>query len=286
MHKNEKIEYPYVEFYLTHSCNLSCSNCNRFNNFNIHGRTDWAKNVTIYEEWSRYIDFKLIGIIGGELLLHPELADICTDIRKFWPNAEIMLVTNGLIFENLKNINVVNSIIQNNINLRISIHDTKFVSSVYKGIEKCFGKLKIKSQQNDPLFSTKGKTSSGVKIELWKFTHFHSVALKKNNNHYILHDSDGAKAHHICDMKHCHEFYDGQLYKCGMVLTLPNLYDSKKIHIEINDSDVELLKSYRPLTIENIKNNSEFSVEHLQNVIPQCKFCPEKYENSLIFQEK
>jgi len=86
---------PYVEFYITNVCNYSCSNCNRFNNFNFKGHQKWDEFKEVYANWAKIIDFQNIGILGGEPFLNPDFLKWVIGIYNLWPNAVITVTTNG-----------------------------------------------------------------------------------------------------------------------------------------------------------------------------------------------
>ncbi len=114
-------------------------------------------------------------------------------------------------------------------------------------------------------------------------THFHESALNfVDKNNITLRNSNPENAIKICDMKHCHHFVEGKLYKCGVVKILPDFI--KQFKLSAVDSDLELLNSYMPANpympaeelaqYENNFKNGE--------VIPQCKFCPESFTHTSI----
>ena len=85
-----------VEFHITNTCNLNCTNCNRFSNFAFSGHQKWADYQTDYRAWSKIINFNTIAILGGEPMSNPDLPNWINGITELWPNAkEIVIVTNG-----------------------------------------------------------------------------------------------------------------------------------------------------------------------------------------------
>lgn len=85
----------YLEFYITNVCNLNCTNCNRFNNFNFSGHSYWAEYQQDIKEWSKILNIKRIGILGGEPMLHPEFLLWVKNIADLWPLSKICIITNG-----------------------------------------------------------------------------------------------------------------------------------------------------------------------------------------------
>jgi len=267
------ITHDLVEFYLTHNCNLACSNCNRFNNFQLSGMSDWAANKSLYENLSKKVRFKTIVILGGEPLLHPQICEILDDIKTFWQNSNIEIHTNGLIFSKLKNLEVVEKIIKNKINLRISIHNKSNIRLLTETIKKLFEIKKTNVESNDVIRVTH-YIKQNFRIELWQFEHFHNTALHKINGEFYFYNNDQKETHDICDMKNCHEIYNGKIYKCGFVLTAPELL--KKINVNLSEEEKKLIHNYKPIDLQNLENIEE-QLNLLSQPIAQCKFCPKNY---------
>ena len=87
--------FPVVEFYITNVCNLTCRGCNRFNNYNFKGHQRWVDHASAYETWSKRLDLPRITVIGGEPTLNPDLELWASNLRRLWPDAVIMIQTNG-----------------------------------------------------------------------------------------------------------------------------------------------------------------------------------------------
>lgn len=83
-----------IQLDITNFCNLSCIYCSRYNK---HLRNDqryfmelgyFEKVIQSLEEWKG-----IIGIIGGEPLLHPKFPEICEIMRKYFPKTKYQLFT-------------------------------------------------------------------------------------------------------------------------------------------------------------------------------------------------
>ena len=84
-----------IEFYITNQCNLACTNCNRFNDHDFRGHYYWEDSADSVTAWSQRINASMIVIIGGEPSLHPELETWVSNLRRLWPDTEIMIQSNG-----------------------------------------------------------------------------------------------------------------------------------------------------------------------------------------------
>ncbi len=235
--------FPVVEFYITNVCNLTCRGCNRFNDKKFKGHQYWDDHAEEYEAWSKRLDIPRITIIGGEPTLNPDLEKWAMNLRRLWPNAVIMIQTNGTywkpeykkLWDNYA------------VGFGLSLHDPLTAE-------------KIKEQW---------KHQAGV-IEAYVF---HQATVIEKNNTWVLHQSDAKRAFAACDMKHDHTMYNGKLYKCPAMSNLPDF--DQQFGLTLDERQRDLLYSYTPLA----SNCSDFELQEFINTkdqhISQCEFCPE-----------
>lgn len=282
-----KPKLDYAEFYITNHCNISCNGCNRFNNYKFSGSENWDAYCDVYKEWSTLLDINHIAILGGEPLLHYKLIKIINDVRSFWPKSIIEITTNGLLIERIKT-NLLQCLIDNNIQIYCSIHNQSWQEQIKKSIIDKFGNLNlIKSKrifEDNPAGFDKFLSNTGNTITLEYTYYFHQSALVSKNNKFTLHNNDYKKAHSNCDMKNSHHFSKGNLYKCGLMVTLPQILKQKPEMFNIDKEQLDLLNQYKPIDIEKLKSNKEI-IKSLASPIEQCEFCPEKYHYHKIFNE-
>lgn len=272
-----KSKLRYAEFYLTNHCNITCNNCNRFNNHKITGSADWEQYKETYLKWSRVLDIDRIALLGGEPLLYPKLATIVSDVRSWWPTAELEITTNGLLIQRIKP-ELCNAIINKGVFLYVSIHKKDWVEGIKSAITNKFGKLILIESSDFPHYDIY-KTELGVNVTLEYTYWFRSAALQFNqNNKLVLHNSDPEKAHGVCDMKNSFHFWKGCLYKCGVMVTLPYVIEQKSSECDISSEQLKLIKNYKPLTVDDVVDNPDI-IHTLYNAIEQCKLCPENYDN-------
>ena len=92
---DDRLWLNYAEIYITNVCNLNCTNCNRFNNFNFTGHQRWDDYAEIYQRWAQLIDVKTIGVIGGEPMLNPDFPIWIDQVLALWTNSKVRVITNG-----------------------------------------------------------------------------------------------------------------------------------------------------------------------------------------------
>lgn len=279
---------PNCEFYVTHTCNLSCQGCHTFNDLAIGGHFRWTKSKKVYEKWATIMDIGRISIMGGEPLINPDYIVWLRNIRRLWPNAKINVFTNGTRFADHPDLyNTIVELNQNypngTVEIIVSLHDPShealaldFINSNFKNPQTVQSEI-IDAQVHRP--TLKYIDDNGVILNCTKNYTFHTNSLMFNNDHTAtMHRSDPDQAFEICNVKTCHHMQDGQLYKCGPMGMLP--YVAKRFQINGRQEDLDLLYSYKPATTEwPIEQIAEF-VEELKKKksIPQCGLCPEKFE--------
>jgi hypothetical protein len=272
----------YAEFYITNVCNLSCSGCNRFNNYKFKGFQRWADHEAEYTQWSKELQFGSIGILGGEPLLNVDFMSWLQGIRRLWPNTHTKVVTNGYYLNQVKGLyNYVES--DRRSELWIGIHNKMHKEKILKNIENFLvGPLTYEFNKDNIYQQYMWITdSNGVRLKVEYNWWFHQGAIVATETGKTLHNSDITKAHNICHSKTCHHLMNGKLYKCGAVALFPE-FDKQHI-LELSDEDRALMNSYRPLSVTDSEETKVNFINNLKNSIPQCKFCPEEYHGEQLF---
>lgn len=290
-----------IEFYITNVCNLNCVNCNRFNNHDFSGYQKWSDYKEIYAQWSRHIRLQRVTILGGEPLLNPTILDWIDGINEVW-NVPVQILTNGTRLNRVAGLydRVVNAVDPTNLGIKnwigVSLHNQH-------DRERCFDEVKkfLHGDINyyhhtDPLNVNNAMTfgathafvdSNNVRIPIWEYDSFYKAAVHLNHNgKFTLYNNDPVQAHSTCGfaMFKCYHFIRGALYKCGPVALFPE-FDAQH-HLDITDQDRELLNSYAPLQVHEFADRGSKFLGELDQVIPQCKFCPipaPGEENSVLF---
>lgn len=235
--------FPVVEFYITNVCNLACRGCNRFNNYKFKGHELWKTHAKTYEAWSKRLDIPRITILGGEPTLNPDIRLWATNLRRLWPNAVIMIQTNGTYFK------------------------PEF-ANYWKDYRVGFG-LSLHDPATAPAIKEQWRNYAG-EIEAYVF---HQSTVVKKDNYYVLHTSDPVKAFAACDMKHDHTMSQGKLYKCPAMSNLPDF--DQQFDLRLDDRQRELLYSYKPLSADCSEEDLQQFLTTKDSHIAQCEFCPQ-----------
>lgn len=233
---------PHVDFYITHVCNLTCRGCNRFNNMGLKGFQRWSDNANDIEKWATRLTFDKITIIGGEPALNPDLGNWCINLRRLWPNAEMLIQSNGTykqpVFDLFPNLNV---------GFAVSVHDDEMLPD-------------IRNKWNPDIF-------------LIDATVFHQNALVQHLDFWTVHKSNPKIAFAACSMKYDITFFNGKLYKCPVSALLPEVYSQKDIRL--NERQLALMQKYTPLDSDCKDEELQAFIAARDTHIGNCEFCPE-----------
>ena len=163
MTDDKRIKLQCIEVYITNECNLTCSNCNRYNNYDFRGHMDWRASEQAILTWGQRITADIITIIGGEPLMHPDLDQWVTLLKKAWSSEAIMIQSNGLVRrDDLPNILYT----RDNVGIAASLHR--------HGMEKTMLKYKTVFRSEQIIDNTS----------------FTACAIQERADHFVVHDSD------------------------------------------------------------------------------------------------
>ena len=286
-----------VEFYITNVCNLTCENCNRFNNHKFAGWQRWSDYADVYQQWSQYIELKNIVIMGGEPLLNPTLTDWVTGLSDIF-KCGIQILSNGLQLKS--NDRLYQALAQTKIqgapvvgSIGISLHNLDHFEQIKNNILAFLGTPMqeygtaintINPRDEHAYYALRDINNVFVRVHL--SNSFYTAAVQPTpNGRFILHDSNPVDAHKGCGFHQykCYHFIRGRLYKCGPVALFPEF--DEQFDLDISDIDRKLLHSYKPLEIKHWPDRALKWLSKLDDPIPQCKFCPTAPNNTVIYPE-
>lgn len=277
---------PYAEFYITNVCNLTCEDCNRFNNLKFRGWQSWHDYADTYARWAELVDIGQPVILGGEPLLNPTILDWIVGLHKLWPNTGKQILTNGTYIDKIPNL--FDICYENRTWIGISKHRDDDLLELESKIEKYLGGISVKNHSPTGRAGPAGGNyfyyNRGVGLTVWEQYMFTSSALTTNaNGKMSLHDSDPKLAHSVCNFAQCgcYHFIHGKFYKCGPVALFPEL--DAQFGLDLSDSDRQLINAYEPLTVDDYEHRHEQFFADLDQPIPQCKFCPESLNVKKIY---
>ena len=287
--QDPRIFVPNIEFYITNVCNLTCSNCNRFNDHDFKGWQRWSDYESQYQQWSQNVRLQRITILGGEPLLNPTICDWVDGINQFWQKP-VQILSNGTrlnhvpnLYDRLIKFSMPNQGWKKNW-IGISLHNENDRERCFDEIRKFLrGKITY-VHQSDPRNADNSWTYGGqhgfvdeygMRICVWEYDSFYRAAVQKTpDGKFALFNNDAVQAHRDCGFARfkCYHFIRAKLYKCGPVALFPE-FDQQHT-FDISEQDRQLLNSYLALSADEFETRGQEFLSHIDDVIPQCKFCP------------
>lgn len=270
-----------LEFYITNVCNMTCSGCNRFNNYKFAGWQSWDEAEPILAQWAGKIDIRHPVILGGEPLLNPDIVKWIKGIRKLWPDhSGVQVQSNGTRIDRVPGLADALDPRQGNW-LGISIHDPTDRENIFSKVRNFLGPTVVETQNfNDPIGSKyQFSNANKIKIHAWDSDKFvQSSIINLSTGGHTLHQSNANLAHENCTYRRFKNYHmiRGKIYKCGPAALLPEFDD--QFPFNIDEQDRQLLHSYRPLTVDEYDSRGQEFLATIDDAIPQCKFCPENYD--------
>ena len=276
-----------AEFYITNVCNLNCDQCNRFNDYKFAGWQRWSDYEAIHRRWAKLVDIKQVVILGGEPLLNPSINEWIRGLADIWQRP-VQILTNGTrlnhtpgLYETLLSWNPDPTITKNWIG--ISVHNMAdmefFVQEAKKflrgNIQSYTDKAETETQKMTHGADLALADENGVRVHFWIQDNFYNAAVTRNENGQLtLFNNNPELAHRHCGLvqwKNYH-FIRGTLNKCGPAPLFPEF--DRQHPLAINPADRELINAYQPYTIDQVEQQGTDILKKIDEVLPQCKFCP------------
>jgi organic radical activating enzyme len=269
-----------LEFYITNVCNLTCSGCNRYNNYKFAGWENWNDYEKIFEQWAEKIDIIKPVILGGEPLLNPTINEWINGIQRIWPaHYSPQIQSNGTRIDLVDGL--YNACRKSGTWIGISLHVQDDRDAIFN---------RIRNFLVHPINETTDSSSqhgsncqfvdaNNVQVHVWLSDHFtQNNIIEGPMGEFKLYNSDPILAHNNCafvKFKNYH-FINGKIHKCGPA-PLMQQFD-QQYPFSISDEDRALIHSYRGLSVDEFDERGEEFFRTIDDPIPQCKFCPESYE--------
>jgi hypothetical protein len=177
----------YVEVHLVDHCNLNCRGCSHFSPI----AREWFADLSQYEKDIRRLaelfgNISKVRLMGGEPLLHPQIESFIALTRRYFPKADIRVVTNGLLLPTMQD----------------SFWETSRSNSVILDIT-VYPPLKDREQ-----FLRSFVNSKSVKTDIHSISAFCALYNEKG-------DSDVERSFVTCrSSQYCPNLREGRLYVC------------------------------------------------------------------------
>ena len=238
-----QIVLPKLEFHIEDSCNLNCVGCNHFSPLAKRHPADYDKLRKDLGRVAELFNGKIgvISILGGEPLLNQEIVKYMELARELFPYNYIRIVTNGVLFEKMKD-DFWQACIKYDIAIACTTYPVRFDYSKWEKIITGKG-IKYESM------------SDGVKdMVIYPIDPYGRQDV--NINFYQL-----------CTSNKCTFLKDGKIYPCAYAPNIDhfNSFFNKKIPLDEKDG-IDIYKV----------NSADEIFDFLSRPIPFCRFCKRK----------
>lgn len=224
MYSYDKLPYlQYVSFEASEICNMNCKRCDHFSNLKDENN---CENIAEFEENVKLLASKIESIgtfsfLGGEPLLNDELDKFLFVVKRYFPETQIIILTNGILLKQM-----TDKLIQ-------AIKDTNTLvkMTLYPPLK---GKI-------DELVDFMRKKEIGFEISKVVDEFWTQINIEGNTN--------AVKMLNRCVNSDCVLFKRGKLSKCPITMNSEvfNKYFNEKIPQDIIDlkcSSVEDISKY------------------------------------------
>lgn len=217
----------YLEFHLTHRCNLNCAGCSHFVpiipkdeevDFN-----SLKKDLQRLRELVSHIDN--IRIMGGEPLLSENVLESCRFTRNLFPYANIRIVTNGILVRTMKD-DVIEAMGALDIGMDITCYPPMY-------------------EKYDEIASFLDKKAIAYTMDIrWGMC----PVMHKDANHRFKHDNTSL----VCE---CYNLYKGKLFPCPLTAYVEFFNRKYGAHFPQDEgTDIYKVRSFAELWEDVIKN--------------------------------
>jgi len=261
-----------AQWYISHTCNLSCKNCLSFNNFNIAGHERWEDNEDYVQQWSKLVEIDDLSIIGGEPLSNPDLNLWIDGIHTYFNNQSFKICTNGTQLEKWKT--HLPAWPEKGAILEIHTHDKAHLSNTWKILTQAYGKdityVKGSDYHNDYKYCDwVGVVNNNVAVLQTNDMSFLPWGVKGKNQQgeYEFYETNPKNSHRLCMWNNCHYFYRGDMYKCGTLVGAQEFVNK----YPVREDHKNTILDYKPVRLGS--NNLAQDLENLKSFVPQCGLC-------------
>lgn len=271
---NKKYSIGTGVFYITNVCNLTCDNCESYNNKRFKGHYFWRDSEELYRKWSETLYIDNLIIQGGEPFSNPDLLIWAENLKKLWPESSIYYIgTNGTYLKN--NIDTSRQLLNLGWNLDVTVHDPSHISDIDNAIKLILKDFNFYIEKEPKSLRYVSSDTQNTLITIEADYYFIKNSTKEIKDGVIhMHRNDIEQAHTLCmtgEENQCHFFVNGNLYKCFLTGISQELIKQFKIEPYAR----ELLDSYRPASSLDSEEFLNKFFEELENPIKQCTLCPQ-----------
>ncbi len=229
-----------IEFHVSDSCNLNCTNCGHFSNLAEKHTCDVE---TFRKDLKRFIEImgeKLKGVIliGGEPLLNPDIRKFITSARELFPTGNLLMFTNGILLNTMPE-NFWKTCSECKLDIIVSAYPIEIHIEEISAKAKEYGvKISFADRHEDN----------------WLYWYLDLQGTHDITKNFIL----------CSQANNCHQIRNGRLYPCSVAAYVD--YFNKKFNTNLVLSDEDSLDLSQSVTAQDVLN-------FLSRPVPFCRYC-------------
>lgn len=241
---NNQNKLNYLEVSLVEHCNLNCKSCSHFSPI---AKKEFMNPAQFTSDFTRLAELfenrlKLLRLMGGEPLLHPELSEFLKISRSLFPRTHIQLVTNGLLIPEMPE-EFFESCKENAIDIHITVYP---LQNRYDLVWRILAEKKMG-------YSV-ASNSNGIKKT------FHHLVIDKTGGH-----NSEDNFHTYCTCSRCTNLSNGKLFLCPVRASIRHFTDFFQESFALSEQDY--------LEIYDTETTAEKILLFLSKPTPFCKYC-------------
>lgn len=270
-------------FYITNVCNLSCKDCESFNNYRFKGHFLWETHSQHYEKWAQLLDLKSVNIHGGEPLLNRDILNWAKNLIRLWPEADTHYISsNGSIIHN--HVDVIRECIELGWSIDIVVHEPTTYNSIKDNLESILSpyKYNIIPEESGDRKEYRQKKTNRLLASLDCTYHFRGSAIKEVKDGVVhLQRSNPKKAYKQCveGLPPCVPFIRGYMYSC----LLTSLITDFLTQFNVEQEAAAHMKKYRPASPWDPMDKLKKHIDDIYRPRKMCTFCPDSKKEHAIF---
>lgn len=234
-----KPRLSYIEYEVSHHCNLRCKGCSHFSNLEQESRFgDFNQfKADLYRLKELFWGVRIIRLLGGEPLLNPNVCDFFVTARNIFPDARIQVVSNGIYIPTLDK-RILEQMKQYNIEFDI----TQYIptSKIKDRIEEVLQEYKIQY-------------------------HLSALVTEFFDRNNFSGDSDIEASFACCTSKGCHFLEDGHIATCPRPFVFLKVSDIYNIDTNVLRKDI--------IDIYDKEMTGEILNKRLEQALETCRYC-------------
>jgi organic radical activating enzyme len=250
---DNRVRIKSLEIHAVHSCNLGCKQCSHFSD-QLKGKPiPMQEIIEDMRPWQDKIQPKGIVLLGGEPAMNPEMPHILYEMRKYFPDSDMMLVSNGFLLHKFPKLGWHLKKLKCRLDVSIHHGSSEYMEK-FKPVKKLLEEWK---NRFDIQFNIRKSHQN------WResFPYEEGKMVPVNNN-------DPRKAWEVCISRTCTQLFRRKLWKCPQAAYLHLLAEQGKVDMKRWAPYLEYQGIDSTATKEEIQTFFSREEEDI------CKMCP------------